>query len=933
MRRGAEFCHIYCTNPALLPMNRRYPLIVTSLLAVSAHAAHSHSAPATRKQPVIVAEPDPDNSVDGQVLDDNGQPLPGATVFMKGTYLGTSTDQSGRFHLTVPFEQTPVVLQVSYVGYDTKEVELKTAAHSLSVSLMPSPTQLNETVVSASRVEEQVMRTPVTVEKVSSRQIEQISTPEILGGLGQFKGIDVNAASMLFTSISTRGFNTAKSERVIQLVDYADNQLPSLNLSPGNLVGIPELDMESVEIIHGPASALYGSNALSGVILFNSKDPFVYEGLTARVRGGQRDFLDGQLRYAKRLGRKWAFKVNGSYLTAQDWLAQDYRATRSSANPAGSPLGYDALNRYGDASNTYTSNQPFPGGVSPELEGKTVYMPGFTETETVANDNRTRSYRVGGTVAYLLRDDLKLTLDLRHAAGTSTYQNLSRFRVKGLGTDQLRLELKGSKGFLRAYSTRDFSGGSYELNLLGMYLQNSPTADGSTTYAQQYFATYNGAYKQARADGASPDQALTAAKAAADATQLKATDARYQQLRQGIVHNTLAMQGARLTLDSQLHDVSGQREFAPWGGASLVVGGAYRAYLLGSDGHIFSDRNGKRLHNYEYGGYTQLTQTLLNDHLKLAAAGRVDNFRNFDPAFSPRASAVVSLGTDKQHNFRVNYGTAFRSPSQIEQYTQTDFGYGVLQGNIGNGYQGYALRNDAGQALGTPGVPLSSFELTLDRLKLERVSTFEVGYKGIVLPKLYVDVNYFDSRYRNFIGGTAFVGNPDGTRPTPAQLDAAAQVGYGPGQPTRIVYSYYNNGTVHAHGGSIGAAYYAHRTIHLLANYSLNVLDRKGLPEGFVTFFNTPKHKYNVGVEGQIGQLRYSANYRWVEGHLQEMPFATGTIRSYSTLDAYLGYTLPKLASTVQAGVSNALNNENVQVYGGPAIGRLAYLGLLVDIK
>ncbi|GAB2946581.1 TonB-dependent receptor [Hymenobacter coalescens] len=873
-------------------------------------------------------------SVGGAVLTDTGQPLPGATIFVKGTFIGTSADQFGKFHLSTSFDKLPVVLQFSYVGYDTREIELKLPDQSLSVGLSPSPTQLNETVVSASRVEEQIMRAPVTVEKITGRQIERISTAEVLAGLGQFKGIDVNSASMLFTSISTRGFNTAKSERVIQLYDYADGQLPSLNLTPGNLVGIPEVDMESIEIVHGPASALYGANAFNGVVLFNSKDPFVYDGLSVRVRGGQRDYLDGQLRYAHRVGRKFAFKVTGSYLTAQDWLARDYSAQDGSENPAGSALGYNAVNRYGDLSYVFTPQQPLPGGTSPELYGRRLYAPGFTEQELVAGDDKTRSYRVEGTAAYLLRDDLKLTLSARRALGTSTYQNLSRFRIKDLGINQYRVELKSAKGFLRAYSTQDFSGDSYELNLLGSFLTVAPAAEGAAyTYGDQYISTYNAVYKQARRANQSVDQALAMAQTAANASMLKATDPRFATLRDKLIGQDDPLRGAKMKLNSYLHDVSGQRQFTLGRSTELTVGGAYRAYRLGSGGRIFGDTPGHRLRNYEYGAYAQLTQTLLDDHLKLALATRVDEFKNFKAAVSPRASAVYSFGADKQHSFRASYGSAFRSPSQLEQYTQVDIIARVIQGNVANGYQGYSLVNGEGQTLGT--APLSTFELNLKPLALERVNTVEVGYKGIVLPKLYADVNFYSSRYNNFVGASYFVGNTDGSRPTPQQLQTAQSTNFGPGQPTRYLFVYHNNDQpVHTRGGAVGLNYYALRALHLSANYSLSVLDRKGLPADFVTFFNTPKHKYNVGAEGLVGKhLTYNVNYRWVEGHRQEMPFATGNIATYSTLDASVGYALPKLAATLQAGASNLLDTNNVQVFGGPRIGRLAYLGLLVDVK
>ncbi|UYZ58529.1 TonB-dependent receptor [Hymenobacter latericus] len=919
-----------------------YPLILSGLLLTQAAPSALAQAdnPAGNKGPA--AQPPrtapTDNTlqaIGGVIRTDEGMPLPGATVFVKGTFIGTSTDQFGKFRLEAPFGEQPVVLVVSYVGYQTQELELRVPDNQLSVGLSASPQQLNETVVSASRVEEQIMRAPVTVEKITGRQIERISTPEVLAGLGQFKGVDVNSASMLFTSISTRGFNTAKSERVIQLYDYADSQLPSLNLSPGNLVGIPEVDMESIEIVHGPASALYGANAFNGVVLFNSKDPFVYEGLTMRLRGGERNFLDGQLRYARRITEKLAFKVSGSYLTANDWIARNYEASATSDNPEGSALGYDAVNRYGDLSYTFTPQQQLPGGTSPELYGRRLYAPGYTEQELIADDNKTRSYRVEGTLAYLLRDDLKLTLSARRAAGTATYQNLSRFRIKDLGINQYRMELKSSKGFLRAYSTQDFSGDSYELNLLGSFLTVAPAQEGASfSYADQYISTYNAVYKQARSANRTVDQALAMAQAAAAGTMLKSTDPRFATLRQQLIGNDDPVKrGAKMNLDSYLHDVSGQRQFKLAEATQLTVGAAYRAYRLGSGGRIFGDTPGNRVRNHEYGAYAQVTQTLLDDHLKLAAAARIDEFKNFKAAVSPRASAVYSFGAEKQHSLRSSFGSAFRSPAQLEQFTQVDIIGRVYQGNIGNGYQGYSLVNSQGQAFGT--APLSTFELTVKPLGLERVNTLEVGYKGVILPKLYADVNFYSSRYNDFIGATYFIGNTDGTRPTPQQLQTAQRTDFGPGQPTRFLFVYNNNEQeVRTRGGAVGLTYYALRALHLSANYSLNVLDRDNLPQGFVTFFNTPKHKYNVGAEGQVGQhLHYNVNYRWVQSHLQEMPFATGTISDYSTLDASAGYTLPKLGTTLQLGASNLLNNDNVQVYGGPGIGRLAYLGLLIELK
>lgn len=927
-------------------MRKLYSALMLAALAPAVTAAAApgtipvprHAPAKTRK---LRLAPDPTGShIGGAVLTNAGDPLPGATVFIKGTYIGTSTNQEGHFDLNVSFANGPVELLVSYVGYETQSVVMQKPEDQLTVSLVPSATMLSETVVSASRVEENIMRAPVTIDKVSAKQVERISTPEVLAGLGNLAGIDVNSASMLFTSISTRGFNTAKSERVIQLVDYMDTALPSLNLSPGNLVGIPELDMESIEIVHGPASALYGSNALSGVVLFNSKDPFVYEGLSVRVRGGQRNLLDGQLRYAHKVTDRLAFKVNASYFRADDWIASNYNAQTSSTNPTGSPLGYDAVNRYGELDLTFA---PYVPGANPELYGKRAYMPGYTERQLVAGDTVTRSYRVQGAVSYLINSDLKLTFEAKRGVGTSTYQNLSRFRIKDLGTDQYRLELKSSKGFIRAYTTEDFTGSTYELTQLGSKILQSkvnPANAQSPTYFQQYFGTYNAAYTYARQAGKqSVDMALASAQAAANATLPVAGGEVFNSLRDRIAHDNSPATGAGQHFNSRLSDVSAQRSFelgSPKTG--LIVGAAYRQYMLGSGGLLFADLDGSRIPNYEYGAYSQITHTLLDDHLKLAAAGRVDFFKNFNPSFSPRVAAVYSLGAHNQHSFRASYGQAFRSPSQTDQYLHSDVGSFILLGNVGNGYQGYGFADTRGRGYNPydPTMKLADFAISVDKLRLERVNTIEVGYKGAILPNVYVDASYFNSRYDDFIGGVAFIGNVNGSRPSEALIKSAILTGSGfSTSEARIIFVSQNNSqVVRTQGATFALTYYLNKALNLTGNYSLNVLDRSNLPTGFRTYFNTPKHKYNLGANGIVlKNLTYSVNYRWIQGHQQEMPFAAGDIQTYHTTDAYVGYTIPKLASTLQVGGSNIFNETNIQIIGGPQIGRLIYLGLLVNVK
>ena len=266
-----------------MPVYTSYGWLPALLLAATFTAAPLTSAQAQASAPAVPASARPANgpvTLTGIVQSASGEALPGATVFVRGTYFGTSTDGAGRFRLVIPANKVAagesLTLEVSYIGFETMtKVIAAGSSGDISFGLTPAATTLGETVVAASRTQQTLAEAPVTIEKMNSIQISRLASPDVMVGLANLKGIDVSSSALLMSSVSTRGFNSAKSERVIQLADYIDTQSPSLSVNAGNLLGIPEVDMESVDVLHGPSSALYGANAFNGVVLFNSKDPFV----------------------------------------------------------------------------------------------------------------------------------------------------------------------------------------------------------------------------------------------------------------------------------------------------------------------------------------------------------------------------------------------------------------------------------------------------------------------------------------------------------------------------------------------------------------------------------------------------------------------------------------------------------------------------------
>ena len=924
--------------------------------------------------------------ISGTITSDGGVPLAGATAFLKGTYTGTGANQNGTFLVKGDFSKGPVVLVVSFVGYETQEITLAAPDNALQVILKPSA-MLDQVVVAASRVEENIGQVPVTVEKLDQRQIGQLTTPDVVAGLARFKGIDVSASSMLTTSFSTRAFNSSRSERVIQLADYMDTQLPSLSSNFGNLLGTPILDVASIEVVHGPASALYGANAFNGVLLTNSRNAFADQGLSVRLRGGNRSLLDGQLRYAVKLGDRVAFKIAGGAVRADDFLADNADATNKLIEPnnnePGSAAGYDGVSRFGDVNTGYTflratATNPNPTFTSPitglpvpvpaELQGKTIYLPGYSETDLVAGDNKTHSYKVAPSLSVLLTDKLKATVDYKYTEATTTYQSASRYRFVNSGAHQARLQLEGANWFVRGFTTQDFSGqrgaGAYNLGILGGLMEaelipgftvpdTRPGQPAGSRRPGNYGDRYVGTYLGTLAAGQTPAAAATAAAA----TQLQPGSEAFNALRDRLVNESglsasKQALGARVVLRSIMNEGSAQYNFKP-AFADIVVGGAYRQFYLGSDGTLFRDsKDGERIGNYEFGGYAQISKTLLDDRLKLAAAGRVDNFQNFGTAFSPRASAVYSLGADKQHNFRASFSRAFRAPTQNDQYIRLDVGRAILLGNVDNGFRGYTTAVTgaiaANRAQLAPAneaallTTLSAYTYSSEKLKLEEVNTIEVGYRAQLSKELFADFDYYHNSYNNFIATQNFIGNTDGSAPTAAQMRTEF-VAPGPGgsfrdgtRDTRVIQIATNvDQQVQSQGAGLTLGYTLSPALTLLGNYSFNQLITNDFREGTQSFFNTPKHKFNLGLDGRAleQKLSYNLNYRWADTYLYESTFATGTLPVAQTVDAQVGYLLKAAHTTLQAGVSNLFDVTNYQVYGAPSMGRLGYVGLLFDLK
>jgi outer membrane receptor protein involved in Fe transport len=465
--------------------------------------------------------------------------LIGVSISVKGKVIGTISDAKGNYSLSTT-TPVPFTLAVSMVGYESQEIVVSSAKSNLNISLKEQATLGQEVVVSASRIQESVLQSPVTIERMDIRAIRESAAPSFYDALRNLKGVETSTQSVSFSSINMRGFNSNGNTRVVQLIDGMDNQAPGLNFSVGNIVGISELDLEGLELLPGAASALYGPNALNGIILMNSKSPFLYQGLSAQVKVGAMSasnrteattpYSDIAIRYAKAINNKWAYKVNFNTMSAEDWQATDYRdqsllnGTKLGPGSRMGNLAYNGVSIFGDETNVnmLSSLLPIlgvPAGLPPThpffqqsqisgglegikaLTGKSreeifagiipnvaVSRQGYKESDLASYANRNMKFNAA--LHYRFNDNVELILQGSYGSGTTVYTGADRYSIKNFGMGQYKAELKGSNFFLRAYTTQENSGDAYATGTLGQLVNEA--AKPSTAWYPEYFQTFLG---------------------------------------------------------------------------------------------------------------------------------------------------------------------------------------------------------------------------------------------------------------------------------------------------------------------------------------------------------------------------------------------------------------------------------------------------------
>lgn len=901
-------------------------------------------------------------SISGSVKDSNTQEsLLGVNIRVKGKVLGTISGTDGTFNLSIE-SAPPLTLVFSMVGYAVQEIDITDAQVSgLDVVMEETVILGQEIVVSASRVEESIMQSPVSIEKMDILAIRDTPAANFYDALANFKGVDMSAQSLTFKSVNTRGFSANGNTRMVQLIDGIDNQAPGLNFSVGNVVGISDLDLESVELMPGAASALYGPNALNGILLMNSKSPFEYQGLSAMAKFGMTHadgvdheaslYKDMSIRYAKAFNNKFAFKINASFLEAQDFIGVDFR---DRSNPVlerqendrelnrAANQAYDGVNVYGNANvpmQAVVAQSAALQAISSLIPNQVFTPRGFTEAELV--DNSTKSMKFNAALHYRINDDVEAFLQGNWGSGSTVYTANDRFVLDNFQIWTAKAEVRGSNFHIRGYKTQENAGDSYAANTLGQLINAGSDWDTSTAGDQNYVSYYMQTFAGARTgqlpglnnNGTDIATAHAIARGQANSLQPQPGTTQFQQIFNDLKNTPIKNGGAKFLDNSSMTHFEGVYNFSEKIDAlDLIVGANYRRYSLNSEGTLFLLDNGEEVGWAEYGAFVQASKALADDKIKLSGSMRYDKNENFAGQLSPRVSAVFSPSLN--HNIRASFQKGFRNPTAQDQFIDLDVVVRRLVGSSQLGIDKYNLINNPAytwqsvQSAKSSGNEGDLVAYDFDEFKTEKISTWEVGYKGQLFGKLFVDSYYYYSSYSDFIAEVLLVQSNSN--------NASDLVGGGLSQ--EYGFDINATGNVTSHGWAIGGDYSIGKGWHAGGNISFNKLLSEDdlVKQGFRSAYNTPEYKTNFTVSNRniIKNFGFSAAFKWQDAFKWESAFsqiAGNVVPSFVTVDAQVSYKLTSMKSMIKVGGSNILNQRYVTSFGNPNLGALYYISITFD--
>ncbi|MAH59518.1 MAG: hypothetical protein CMB95_01550 [Flavobacteriaceae bacterium] len=944
--------------------------------------------------------------VSGTVTDADGQPLPGANIVLDGS-TGAVSDFDGNFSLSTD-QQPPFSLTVSSVGFESATVEVTSASGSLTIQLSEGSTQLDEIVVSASRFAQRIFESPVTVEKFNLQQIAETPAADFFSGLEEIRGIQVNRGGLVFNQVNTRGFGTLYNEGFVTLVDGMDNQAPIFGFAIGNLIGLNELDVQSVEVLPGAASALYGADAYKGIMFMNSKSAFDDTGISAYVKSGvtsqdvsgQNEFTDWGVRLAHAFSDKFAIKATYSNIEGTDWEAADTRSQDANGRIVDgvNPLDptYNGVNVYGDelglafdltdtfANDVLPAYEVAPGvtlaqadpatlaqlqgifGLYPNFFGEGLQQINFTGyDEGALTDGSTSNYKYNIEAAYRPSDNLEITLGSRQGGGKIILQGLSRYTIDNFKMTQNKVEVNWGKLNVKAYTTEEDAGDSYDTNAAGLLMFAAQPGGPGGWYNNYFGGFFLGALSEVNptdplgalntmaqhmggvAQGLVPLAAVDTngdgqlsimdyvsslaphhrlGRTAANQNMIQPGTSEFDATLDAITSTTAKLTDNTKTQSFELnYDLTDRIDFA-----DILIGGSYRNTDLNTEGTVLTDYDGP-ISYYQYGMYTQAKKDF--GKLTLTGSVRYDKSEFFDAVFTPRLGALYNI-SDNQ-NLRVSYQTGFRNPTNQDQYIGLRGSRTVLMGSSPDSVDRFkmpfqratdgAVYNVTGDIVFATALnPITYQPQEMKNVEPEYIVSYDVGYR-FNTPTTSFDIAAYLSQYDNFIATQdvwiPLLYNGQSVPEALANLD---------------VFPFSVDGNideeVSSYGVSVAVNQALTQKIGMNMSYEFNELDYtpSSATSLFEPAFNTPKHRFKVSVVGRNinNNIGFNVSLRSNSEYEYQASFIDETIQANTVIDAQVSFRLDSLSTVLKVGGTNIGGDDYVSLVGSGMIGQMFYTSL-----
>tara|TARA_B110000091_G_scaffold214528_1_gene268732 strand:- start:1204 stop:3855 length:2652 start_codon:yes stop_codon:yes gene_type:complete len=843
--------------------------------------------------------------IKGKVVDaKDSESLPGANVLVKGTSEGASTDFDGLFTLKTT-KQFPFTVTVSFTGYDSKTVRVNSAS-DLSLIRLEQGISLDEVIVSASRKREKIQEAPAAVSVLSGKKLQNFAVVNPVQALQNLTGVDIATYGVGEAKINLRGKSTVFQSETLVIVDYRNISMPSLGQNKSGQNPVDAIDLERIEVIKGPGSALYGPGVEAGVVHFITKSPFRQQGLSLSMGVGNQSQFQTAFRYAEVTeNEKIGFKVTGYHRSAENFAFDD-DASRTRLEGYSTyatqtiTSGVDGSTFQTEIPDLHTESYGITGTVEYKASDKTTItsLAGFSTTEGLFRTAQGEGYQTaprafaqvrvqsGGLFAQAFWSNQNAGENTwLYGPGTTNYNNVSQLE----GQVQYNFDLSDEMNVIVGGDYKTFEtktkgtiNGKYEdeddYSIIGAYVQGkynvTDKLDITAAARVDHFAAL---------DHISFSPRVAAVYKAADNHTFRAT---FNQ-------STGAPLGLNLYVDLPI----GQ---GPAGSAIYLTGGA----------EAFTYNNGN--------AYSFVTQSAVpSTDFPLQAL-----YNLVAPAFagSPLAGTIAAIGSQITGT---TAATLFSTPLSRE----------ALEPSSTNQFE-----------VGYIGRPTDKFRVTLDAYYNQRnknltstiVSSALYGYAtaGADLAAAITAVN---PGFANFVlpsGATiaqTFAGginsqtiNPNTGAPNPLGMLTADQ---SPGNAYDITY--FNIESVEYFGADLGLDYYA--TDNITFNSSLSWLSNAHWDEVAITgtsqkvpfSLNVPELRAKLGVSytPELGfnantAIRYRGEYEAVNGGAW-----SGTTEASTLVDLSLGYNFDSnIKFNLTAG--NLFDNEYRPIANAPFIGR-----------